>query len=322
MENKWCPIDIDCFSITQILQKIKLKGIQAEEIISFPNDIKADNMHALTIIFKSDLPIHVGNVIPDTKPDLYFCQQILHNAPIPQAILSVILNLEGIQLPQELLHYKEFVKDLPYNMREHTINHLQFFKAACQSYGGANNPSECLDFISFVPNKGKIYAFGSIEKCPLFVDNIKGDWVQTMQSRIAKLIEECMKSDILFHIIAFVQDKKELAEERLKKNRSILVEVKKRLGMKVDNIQSDCNEIIKCLPVETEKLEQMYKSLNEEMMQDQYIVTSEDERARLCKDEYLRKGHNYVPFIFNLLKLMAEKGKLNQAVANVKAKHL
>ena len=134
----------------------------------------------------SDALIHVCNVIPDTKPHLYFCQQIMHNAPIPQLLLLVI---QGIQL-QELIHYKEIVKDLPYNMREHAINHLQFFKAACKD----NDPSEYLDYI-ISPKQRKNICL-CIEKCPLFVDNIKVDWVQTIQSRITNLFVECMKSNI------------------------------------------------------------------------------------------------------------------------------
>jgi len=43
-------------------------------------------------------------------------------------------------------------------------------------------------------------------------------------------------------------------------------------------------------------------------------ITAEDIKFKSWKAENIRRRHNYVPFIYNLMKVLAEKGKLNELV--------
>jgi ubiquitin carboxyl-terminal hydrolase L5 len=328
MENdKWVPLEVDPYVATQIIKQLQVKGVQVEELITMqPSDLQPlGALYGISIILAIDY-IKLKSEANPIKMDLYFCQQILYNAPLPHSILSVLLNIEGIGLPLELVHYKEFVKDISPEAREVVINELQTLKAICNSFytpeiqNGGHKPGPMHSFITLIPYKGKIYELNSMEQYVKLICEYKGDWVESAKSRVEEIESECTRQNIAYHTLAFTVDRKEIAEERLSKNKLLLVEIKNRLGMKPVLTEPIPNELLKCIPNDHEKIEQMYKLLNEEIMQDEIIITSEQERYKLCKEEYNRRTYNYIPFIFNMLKMLSEKGKLQKAIDAAKNK--
>jgi ubiquitin carboxyl-terminal hydrolase L5 len=328
MENdKWVPLEVDPYVATQIIKQLKVKGIQVEELVTMqPNDLQPLGiLHGVSSIFAIDY-IKLKCEAKPVKTDLYYCQQVLYNAPLPHSIISVLLNIEGIALPLELARYKEFVKDIGPEAREIVINELQALKAICNTFyapeiqNGGHKATPAHSFITLIPYKGKIYELNSMERYVKLHCEFKGDWVEFIRPRVEEIERECIRQNIAYHTLAFTADRKEIAEERLCKNKLLLVEIKTRLGMKPASTEPLPNGLLKIIPSDHEKIEQLYKSINEEIMQDEITITSEQERYKLSKEEYNRRTYNYIPFIFNMLKMLSEKGTLQKAIDAAKNK--
>ena len=74
--------------------------------------------------------------------------------------------------------------------------------------------------------------------------------------------------------------------------------------VKMDEKFSDYNKLNK------EELEKSLKEFNEMIQSNKIVIQDEEEKMNKFKLENERRQFNYIPLIFELLKLMSEKGNL------------
>lgn len=142
-------------------------------------------------------------------------------------------------------------------------------------------------FVSYVPIDGRLYELDGLKEYPLDHGPTGDDWLAAAKPVIEKRISRYTAGEIHFNLLALVSDRKMLAEKRIEEIRREM-----ESGMETD-------------------------ALHEELVVLQQRIEEEKEKREKYQTENVRRKHNYLPFIMELLKILAKEGKLVDLVAQV-----
>ncbi|TKR80120.1 hypothetical protein L596_014246 [Steinernema carpocapsae] len=134
-------------------------------------------------------------------------------------------------------------------------------------------------FITYVPVNGKVYELDGLREAPIDLGAIpdNGDWLAHVKPIIAQRIENYSKGEIHFNLMGVITDKKMKFQRRL---------------------------------AELESLEAPNDEQVVEMCSLRDSITEEEKKDELAKRENVRRRHNYMPFIVELLKILAKEDRL------------
>jgi len=180
----------------------------------------------------------------------------------------------------------------------------------------AEKDDDVYHFISYLPLKGHLFELdglkvGPIDLGPCTVDN----WLGKVRPAIQKRISEYSKNEIRFNLMAIIRKKNDLYKEQLNNNNEKLV----RVDEKINQIEHG-NFIENDLPSDLNELQSFHTALQEDNKKLASKMAAEDEKFRHWKIENIRRKHNYIPFVVNLLKILAEKGELVPLVEKARQK--
>ena len=240
----------------------------------------------------------MGTVAVDANPpdDLFFAKQVIQNACATQAVLSVLLNAPTeVELGETLENFRDFTQEFDPEMRGVVLSNSDVIRNAHNTFARpepivlqsapANKDDDVFHFIAYVPRGGKVFELDGLKSGPInhgaFTDN---EWLDVAVPAIQQRIAAYSTSEIKFNLMAVTRDRRVSLRERLTELQSLENSV-------------ECEDEIQAL---TSQLE------------------LEESKELEWRDENIRRRHNYIPFVFNLLTAMAEKGQLS--VARDKAK--
>lgn len=299
--SDWCTIESDPGVFTELISDIGVKDVQVDEFWAYDKESLREfaPVHGLVLLFKykKESATDERPCIQHNIPGLFFAKQVITNACATQAIMSVLLNSSSIDLGSELSDFKSFTADLDPEMRGLAIGNSNTIKKAHNSFAQpepfmfesktASKDDDAYHFIAYVPHGGKVYELDGLRPGPILLGeydtSASGYWTDVVVDPIQTRMER-LGGDIAFNLLGIVKDRLSVLRKELK-----AVEEQK------SKVAEDAME-------DFEDQEDMLKAQ----------ILTEEQKRESWKNENVRRRHNYIPLIYNLIKTLAANGKLEK----------
>lgn len=315
--SDWCLIESDPGCFTELIRGFGVKDVIVEELYGL-SDQNFQNMHpiyGLIFLFKWQKSDDTkADVVRDDRLDrLFFAKQVINNACATQAILSVLMNAPvkrtvgklddiGIELGETLQNFKEFTKDFDPQMKGLALSNSEVIRLVHNTFARqqmfefdakqADKDDDVFHFISYIPFEGRLYELDGLREGPIDLGVIPDgtDWIQTARPVIEKRMRQYSEDEIQFNLMAVVADKMPMYKKRLDE-----LEQQLASGMVTDTVELQLNEL-------------------------RLLIGEQETKMKNYKIENIRRKHNHLPLIIEILKKLSSESKLMPLVAQAKKK--
>lgn len=311
-EGGWCTIESDPGVFSELIRDIGVKGAQVEELYDLDpqNFARLKPLFGLIFLFKwrpgeTDPPRPVQR---ETPPGLFFANQVINNACATQAILAILMNCPHIELGPALTGFRDATADFDSEMKGLAISNVEVIRTAHNSFARpepfvleskkASKDDDLYHFISYIPYGGAVWELDGLKAGPVNLGAAPEEsWLTIATPEIQRRIDRYSSQEIRFNVMAVIQDRRALYAETLATT----------LG---------------CIPMEVGDAPVPATANYEEVARLKDLLQQEDERWAMWRVENIRRRHNYVPFIINMLKVLGRKGQLKPLIEKARAKQL
>jgi len=304
-DEDWCTIESDPGVFTEMIENFGVRGVQVEELYALDEDLLNDlkPVYGLIFLFKWVKDNDVRAALDPSPPNVFFARQVITNACATQAIVNLLLNSEhpDVSLGNILGDFHTFTTGFDAANRGLCLSNSEPIRNVHNSFARNHlfemaevrvpEKDDNFHFVTYVPIKGRVYELDGLREGPIDLGPIADgqDWLDAVRPVIEKRIQKYSEGEIHFNLMAIVPDRRMQYQKRVQE----LAES----GMDTD-----------------ESAEELYRL--------QTLIAEEDDKAEQFKKENVRRRHNYIPFIVELLKILAKEGKLVPLVRQAKDKAL
>ncbi|CAM9140271.1 unnamed protein product [Choristocarpus tenellus] len=353
MADTWCTIESDPGVFTELIESIGVRGVQVEELYSLDEAsfARLQPIYGLVFLFKWTGEVDNKRTPAEANdhPNLFFAQQVIPNACATQAILSVLLNSsDKVELGDTLESLKNFTSLFTPDMKGLAISNDEKVRAAHNSFARqeaflpdereyAGKDKDAFHFIAYLPHGGKVYELDGLRPGPIVLGEMEqeGDeggfgatnWLDVATPAIQERIARYSSSEIRFNLMAIVRNRKLAAIENkdMHIRRTEAIDAALSVARGSGGSEAQGKDVDKALlgssfvlAESVEDLEAQRAAEVAEVEECDATVREEEVKFSAWKVENVRRKHNYVPFAVNLMKILAEKGKLSLLVAKAK----
>ncbi|XP_059475415.1 ubiquitin carboxyl-terminal hydrolase isozyme L5 [Neocloeon triangulifer] len=297
--GNWCLIESDPGVFTELIKEFGVTGIQVEELWSLDaaQFETLQPVHGLIFLFKWVPDSEAsGPIVQDYRLDnIFFAKQVINNACATQAILSILLNCShsDLTLGKNLSELKEFCQSFDAHMKGLTISNSPVIRSVHNSFARqtlfefdskmASKDDDVFHFVSYVPIGGKLYELDGLKEGPIDLGDIPAgtDWIDIARPIIAKRMEKYSAGEIHFNLMALISDRSMTYQKKVE-------EIQKQMeesGMDTDDQQSEIARL-------------------------KLLMDEEACKVKRYRTENIRRKHNYLPLIVEILKTLAKEGQL------------
>ncbi|KAG7220044.1 hypothetical protein INR49_018461, partial [Caranx melampygus] len=305
--GEWCLMESDPGVFTELIKGFGCKGAQVEEIWSMEPE-NFDNLkpvHGLIFLFKwqpGEEP--AGSIVQDSRLDHIFLQNrhVINNACATQAIVSVLLNCThpDMLLGDTLTEFREFSQSFDAAMKGLALSNSEVIRQVHNSFArqqmfefdakSSAKDEDAFHFVSYVPVSGRLYELDGLREGPIDLGACnQDDWISAVRPVIEKRIQKYSEGEIRFNLMAIVSDRKMIYERKIAELQTQLTEDE---------------------PMDTDQSSTFLSSIQSEIAKYQLLIEEENQKLKRYKIENIRRKHNYLPFIMELLKTLAEYQQL------------
>jgi len=293
--GNWCLIESDPGVFTELIHKFGVSGVQVEELWSLDKELFQDlnPVYSLIFLFKwtADEEV-VGTIVQDSRLDnIFFAKQVINNACATQAILSALMNISdpAVNLGPTLQELKEFCSSFDAGMKGLTLSNSDQIRTVHNSFArqtlfefdakAATKDDDVFHFVTYVPIQGRLYEIDGLKAGPVDHGAIPegGDWVNTVRPIIEARMQKYTQGEIHFNLMGVIQDRKIKYNQKLKE-------------LSTGGLNPE---------------QQAMEAARIEM-----LLAEEETKRSKWRSENIRRRHNYLPLIMELLRSLASRGEL------------
>lgn len=243
-----------------------------------------------------------GTLLKDENilSELFFAKQVINNACATQALINLLMNCyhADLKLGSTLGDFKEFTKCFDSQMKGLSLSNAEQIRQVHNSFARQQvfefeNKSKKKDkedvfhFIAYLPFAGHLIELDGLKPGPYDLGLIPEgqDWISIARPHIEKRMQKYATGEIHFNLMALVSDQKMVATNRIKELEAANTEDAK---------------------VQIEHLKM--------------VIHDEEAKMACYKAENIRRKHNYLPMIIEVLQALGKEGKLVEQFEKAKQK--
>ncbi|KAJ1610617.1 ubiquitin C-terminal hydrolase [Cryptosporidium canis] len=259
MSGDWCTIESDPGVFTELVERYGVKGVQFAEIYDYSNTgmdfiiQEYGNIYGIIFLFKiTDKYKEIHFAQPtEAPPGMFYAHQVINNACATQAILSIILNRQDIDIGPHLEEFKNFSSSFDPMTKGLVIGNSEVLRTAHNSFrpisslevsgpDSSDSKGDAFHYICYIPFENYVYELDGLTTgvvnlgCPKIdnSDKVSSEksisalydmpdiWVsramEEVQRRIELQNEGQSQNEIRFSLLAVVPDKIYVTEKKIK----------------------------------------------------------------------------------------------------------